>query len=700
MATREIRTPNASEHKLKIVNRSIIPVIVAISCAPFLSASAQAIASAGAQTTLALMPVPSSVTLHSGALTIDSTFRIAIVRHTDPRLRRAVARLIPRLEYRTGIPMSHGVNRDSAGATLIIDCNAAGEAVQGYDEDESYSIESGTSSITLHAATTVGVIRGLETLLQLVDADSAHYFIPAVSINDTPRFRWRGLLVDVSRHFEPVSVIERTLDGMSAVKLNVLHWHLSDDQGIRVESRRYPKLQELASDSTYYTQAQIREVVAYARDRGIRVVPEFDMPGHSTAWFAAYPQYASAVGPYSVGNGYIGYKGTFDPTREATYRFIDGFIGEMSALFPDAYWHIGGDEVDPTEWNANPRIQKYMRAHKLADNAALQAYFNQRMSQILARHHKRMIGWDEILHPGLPTTTVIQSWRGTQYLAQAASRGFSGILSAPYYLDAMASAEHMYLTDPLAGDSTMTPDQVSRVLGGEATMWAELLSPTNIDSRIWPRLAAIAERFWSPRDVQDVGDMYRRLAIQNVRLEQLGLDPETHTGTALRRMVNGPDIAPLAELLRFVEPANLGQRMHGQRVRQATPLVQIADAARPDPPNRWRINQLVQTIGSSSAASAAARDTLQSWFAEWRDLALRVRAIAERSPLAQGAIPAADALAKVSAIGLEALEARRSGTPFAKSWTDSAMVTLKTADQPQGVLHLVVVPAVRQLLFQ
>ncbi|MEO7041982.1 MAG: hypothetical protein ABI035_06965, partial [Gemmatimonadaceae bacterium] len=196
------------------------------------------------------------------------------------------------------------------------------------------------------------------------------------------------------------------------------------------------------------------------------------------------------------------------------------------------------------------------------------------------------------------------------------------------------------------------------------------------------------------------GDMYRRLAIQNVRFEQLGLDPETHTGRFLRRIVNGPDIAPLAELLRFVEPANLGQRMHGQRVRQATPLVQIADAARPDPPNRWHINQLVQSIRSSSAMSAAAHDTLQSWFTEWRDLAPRVHAIADRSPLVQGAIPAADALARVSAIGLEALEAQRSGVPLSKSWIDAAMVTLKEADQPQGVLHLVVVPAVRQLLVQ
>lgn len=647
------------------------------------------------------MPVPSSVTVADGSINIDSTFRVAVIHGADDaRLMRAVARVIPRLEYRTGIPMSHVIARDAAGATLVIDASRPGEVVQSINEDESYSITSNNGSLALHAATTVGVIRGLETVLQLVDGDAQHYFIPNVSITDTPRFRWRGLLVDVSRHFEPISEIEHTLDGMASVKLNVLHWHLSDDQGIRVESKRYPKLQGVGSDSLYYTQAQIREVVAYARDRGIRVVPEFDMPGHSSAWFVGYPQYASGPGPYQIGRKWTGYTGVFDPTRETVYRFIDGFIGEMSTLFPDAYWHIGGDEVNPTQWKQSERIQKFMAAHHLADVAALQAYFNQRLSKILTRHHKHMIGWDEILHPDLPRTTVVQSWRGTQYLGEAVSQGFSGILSAPYYLDAMKSAEQMYLADPLAGDSTLTPDETARVLGGEVCMWSELIAPGSIDSRIWPRLAAIAERFWSPRNVTDVGDMYRRLAIQNVRLEQLGLMQESHTDRFLRRIVNGPDIGALRDLLDFAEPVTLGQRVRGGPTTQMTPLVQFVDAARPDPPNRWRIQQLVAEIIASPRNSVAAHDTLARWFSEWRALAPRVHDAASRSPLAQGAIPAADALASVGSIGLAALEARKSGMPLSQAWADSAKATLTAADKPQALLHIVVVPAVRRLLMQ
>ncbi|MDQ2890399.1 MAG: beta-N-acetylhexosaminidase [Gemmatimonadota bacterium] len=647
---------------------------------------------------LTLMPMPATVAPHDGRLTIDSTFRVAIIRHADTRLVGAVSRMIPRLEYRTGIPMSHVLSRESAGATLVIDCDGAGEPVQGIDENESYTIESSRSRITLHAATTVGVIRGLETVLQLVDGDASHYFIPSVSISDTPRFRWRGLLIDVSRHFEPVAAVERTLDGMAAVKLNVLHWHLSDDQGIRVESRRFPRLQGAGSDSLYYTQAEIRAVVAYARDRGIRVVPEFDMPGHATAWFVGYPQYASGPGPYSVGRHWSGYPGVFDPTRASVYRFIDSFIGEMASLFPDAYWHIGGDEVDATQWKENARIQKFMTTHSLGDNAALQAYFNRRLSAILTRHHRRMIGWDEILHPELPRTTVVQSWRGTKYLAQAASQGFNGILSAPYYLDAMRSAEYHYLEDPLGGDSTLTPEQSARVLGGEACMWAELVSDGSIDSRIWPRLAAIAERFWSPRSVRDVGDMYRRLAIQDVRLEQLGLRDESHTDRFLRRTVNGPDVAALAQLLRFAEPVTLGQRVRGGPTSQVTPLVQIADAARPDPPARWGIEQLSNDAVSESASAAAARDTLRAWFGAWRGLPARVRLAANASPLVEGAIPAADALSGAAVIGITVLDARKRGVPLTKSWSDSANAALQTADRPQGLLHLVVVPAIRRLL--
>ncbi len=644
--------------------------------------------------------------MRDGRLDVDASFRVDVVRHTDPRLERAVQRMLPRLERRIGLPLSRHISHGARPqtATLVIDCAAPGEAIQSINEDESYSIDVSDSAVTLHAPTTVGVIRGLETVLQLVDADTKGFFIPAASIQDAPRFRWRGLLVDVSRHFEPVDAVKRTLDGMSDVKLNVLHWHLSDDQGFRVESHRYPKLHGMGSDSLYYTQAQIRDIIAYARDRGIRVVPEFDVPGHASSWFVGYPRYASAPGPYHLARKWSRFDPApvFDPTREDTYRFIDSFLGEMTTLFPDAYWHVGGDEVNSGQWNANPRIQAFMKAHQLANSAALQAYFNQRLSRILTKHHRHMIGWDEILHPDLPTTTVVQSWRGTKYLDQAVTQGFNGILSAGYYLDHMQSAAEHYLADPVPANSNLTSEQAARVLGGEACMWAEHISPGNLDSRVWPRAAAIAERFWSPREVTDVGDMYRRLAIESVRLEQVGIDNESHTDRFLRRIVNGPDVAPLHDMLAFAEPVTLGQRIRGQPTTQMTPLVFLVDAAVPDPPSKHQLSPLVDTATvagpTNAAAGDSARDSLTRIFAAWRGLPARVSDVASRAPVARGGIQAAQALGAAGIIGQAALEALSSGKPLPQPWIDSALVTLAALDKPQGLLHLTVVPAVRQLL--
>ena len=181
--------------------------------------------------------------------------------------------------------------------------------------------------------------------------------MPAISIDDSPRFPWRGLMIDVSRHFIPLDVLKRNLDGMAAVKLNVFHWHLSDNQGFRVESKKFPKLHELGSDGLYYTQDEVRDLIAYARERGIRVVPEFDMPGHSTAWFVGYPELASGPGPYEIERKWGVFDPAMDPTREETYKFLDEFIGEMARLFPDQFFHIGGDEVNGKQWDANPKIQ-------------------------------------------------------------------------------------------------------------------------------------------------------------------------------------------------------------------------------------------------------------------------------------------------------------------------------------------------------
>ena len=195
-------------------------------------------------------------------------------------------------------------------------------------------------------------------------------------IQDQPRFPWRGLMIDIARHYQPPEVLKRNLDAMAAVKLNVFHWHLTEDQGFRVESKKFPKLHTMGSDGFFYTQDQVREIIAYAAERGIRVIPEFDIPGHATSWLVGHPELGSAPGPYKIERGAGIFEPALDPTRDQTYKFLDGFLGEMAALFPDAYMHIGGDENEGKQWDRNPQIQAFMKAKGIKDNHALQAYFN------------------------------------------------------------------------------------------------------------------------------------------------------------------------------------------------------------------------------------------------------------------------------------------------------------------------------------
>ena len=643
----------------------------------------------------ALLPWPRAVTWNTGAFRLDTTFTIAVSGRTDPRLERALVRAVERLGRRTGITFSRTIVHAASGA-LVVTAKSAGPAVPDLSQDESYSLDVRPTGIKLDAATSVGIIRGLETLLQLTSADAQGYFFPAVSVQDAPRFKWRGLLLDVGRHFEPVEVVKRTLDGMALAKLNVLHWHLSEDQGFRVESKRFPRLQQLGSDGLYYTQDQIRDVVAYAADRGIRVVPEFDMPGHSSAWFVGYPALASGKGPYAIVRTWGVFDPAFDPTRESVYQFLDAFIGEMGTLFPDAFWHIGGDEVPGTEWKGSPRIQAWMKAHGMKDNAALQAYFNRRLIAILARHRKEVIGWDEILNPALPKTAVIQSWRGTQYLGQAAQQGYRGILSAPYYLDHIDQAADHYAADPLPAGSNLTDAEAARVLGGEACMWGEYVGPETVESRIWPRMLAVAERFWSPGSMTDVASMYRRLDAVSLQLADLGIPHLDHVERFVTRMMNGaPGGDALELLLSVTEPANFGQRADAMAWTQQTPLVRLVDAAIPDPDSRRLYAELAtRAVGGDTAAKAA----LESRFRALGALPAGVRGVAKEAPLAAEGIPAADMLASVAAVGTNALGHLTPGSTLSIPARDSALSVLRDAEKPYGMLRLTIVDAVRQLV--
>ena len=503
---------------------------------------------------------------------------------------------------------------DDESSLMKIETKRIGKVKLG--EDESYKLEVTKDGILLSAETDIGAIRGIETVLQLLDADSSGYFIPTINVNDKPRFQWRGLMIDAARHFMPVEVIKRNLDGMAAVKLNVFHWHLSDDQGFRVECKTFPKLTELGSDGDYYTQQQIKEVIKYADERGIRVMPEFDLPGHATSWLTAYPQYASVPGSYSIERNWGIFDPTFDPTKEKTYDFFDKFFKEMSSLFTDEYIHIGGDENSGKQWDDNPEIQKFMKANNIPDNHTLQSYFNSHLLKILTKYGKKMIGWDEIFHPDLPKSIVIQSWRGKESLEEAAKQGYRSILSQGYYIDLNQSTVFHYLNDPLPEDSPLTDEQKKLVLGGEATMWSEYVSPENIDSRIWPRMAAIAERFWSPGSVKDTIDMYRRLDVISFRLEELGLMHIKNYKMMLRRLCNNSDITALKNFVDVIEPVKQYERYQLMKQTQQSPLTRVVDASRPDAKVAREFRYFVDQFLSDDKTNL---DTIKSLLTLWKN---------------------------------------------------------------------------------
>jgi len=645
----------------------------------------------------ALMPVPASVNFQAGRLAINNKFSVATADFSDARLQAGIARVLKRLEGRTGVTLETP-SAPLASATLVVQCQTGGHAIPSPDEDESYRIDISDQRAKLSAPTVVGALRGLETLLQLIDGDRDGYYLPAVQIQDYPRFGWRGLLIDVARHYETMDVLKRNLDAMAAVKLNVLHWHLTEDQGFRVESKKFPKLHQLGSDGLYYTQNQVREIIAYAADRGIRVMPEFDIPGHSTSWLVGYPELGSAPGPYTIERRAGIFEPALDPTRESVYKFLDAFMGEMASLFSDPYIHIGGDENKGKQWDRNPHIQAFMKKKGIKDNNALQAYFNQRLLKILQKHHKKMIGWDEILQPELPKDVVIHSWRGPSSLAEAARKGYDGILSAGYYIDLIYPAADHYRADPIPADSTLTPEEMKHVLGGEATMWGEWVTPETIDSRIWPRTAAIAERLWSPRTVTDVDDMYRRLNVISLQLEEFGLTHQKNVDMMLRRLARSEDTSSLRTLVSIVEPVKQYRRYQVRPQTMLSPLTGLIDAARPDSAEARRFALMVEELLTDAPRLQLHRDEIRDVLAGWQDAGLALEPVIDRSPALMEVRPLAKDLSDLGRSGLEAIAYLRSGTAPTSQWRDAALARLDEAAKPKAALAFVVIPSVRKLV--
>ena len=641
-----------------------------------------------------LLPAPAHISFSGQSIRLEG-IKIVWDRKATPLEKKAAARFLGRLEK------LYGAATDTGPKTVLHIRTGQDPSYLTVNEREGYRLSVKGQNIRLEADGPAGVIHGFATILQLVHTGPSGRQITEADIQDAPRFSWRGLMIDVSRHFMSVETMERQLDAMELTKLNVLHWHLSDGTGFRIESLRYPKLQQAGAHHQYYTQSQVRSIVQYAADRGIRVVPEIDIPGHTLSLLQAYPELAAqqpvlvtdAAGRACTTSSADGQTTThcnrrpnlnnaaLNPVSPQVIDFAANLYAEIGKLFPDRYIHSGGDEVQDQQWLDNPAIVSYMKANGYKDVPALQAAFTAKIEKALAAQGKIMMGWDEVSEAPIPKDVVVEVWRNAKWTGSATKAGHPVVVSAGYYLDLLYSSANHYAVDPdatrpanlsaadtdrlrhqtlgrlesaFASDPDMAPlDEAQRklVLGGEAPLWAEIVSDEMLDARLWPRSAAIAERFWSPATVQDVDDLYRRLPVIMNELEKTGLLAREHTDRMIAELTPS-NITPLTILTSVTVPVQNYAMNHLAAPAGDAMLKSPAAIASPDSFSAIEFNALAKRYAAGDRSVVEQlRKSLNIWAAN--DAAYVQVAT---SPQLQLAEPVSKQLSQLAVLGLEALE--------------------------------------------
>jgi hexosaminidase len=757
---------------------------------------------------VSLMPLPSQLKLGNGSFVLEEGIGIVLKGPEDQVVSNSLDRFKSLISQKTGYSFS------DSGKGIAVVFKSVIEGSKPMEADESYEINIGKSGVELTANSGYGVLRGLETLKQLLVAEEDDFYLPFVKIKDSPRYLWRGLMIDVCRHWIPKEVILRNLEAMASVKMNVFHWHLSEHQAFRVESKVFPKLHELGSRGNYYTQEDIKEIVAFAGNRGIRVIPEFDIPGHATSYLVGYPELAAIPGPYQLQDNFGLATAVMDPSKEEVYRFLDQFIEEMATLFPDPYFHIGGDEVDFSDWDKNPSIVEFKAKNNIENNHDLQAYFNQRVEQILTKHGKKMVGWDEITNPHLSKDIVVQSWRDQKTLFHAVQSGFQGILSAGLYLDHKLPAAKHYAVNPeiLPGAVTIEPDSLlwehykldiyigenplksemvlygegenlrgvlglmenftgfedvqknadelsfnfespvgmlsvesvmegdsisgefsvmllsfpfkgvkigsdkmpgtvapkvekmeplteaekKYILGGEAAMWSELVDLNTIDSRIWPRTGAIAEKLWSPQEATtDVKDMYRRLEILSGRLEQLGLRHLSYPNELIHELAEGKDAEPGRILIEVLEESKYLSRLNLDRFADKA-LNEVADAAQAESLAALKFSWMVDQFLEENSQQLA--DQIENQLHIWKNNHDQFVQVAKGNPKLELLIPTSEELAIMSAYAIQSAQMIQSNKKVSKTEKADAIEKISKIDATHAGTVLAVEASLKKLI--
>jgi hexosaminidase len=534
---------------------------IASACFLFLAATVFA----GSSNVPAIIPLPQKMELRDGAFQLNAGTCV----YADSVSRATAKFLTDRLRPSTGYPLKVSTKHfDSAvfpGGILLTTKNA--DTNLG---PEGYELIVATNSVVIRAPTQAGLFYGVQTLLQSLPPEiyssnrvvNVAWQIPCVQIEDWPRFQWRGFMLDVSRHFFTKLEVETFLDAMAMHKLNVFHWHLTDDHGWRIEIKKYPKLTSIGawrpgvgfgfpSNSTtaygpdgryggFYTQKDIRDVVKYAAARHITIVPEIEMPGHSTAALAAYPQFSCTGGPFEPSMTAGIFNGIYDPAKEETFQFLSNIIAEVSPLFPGKYFHIGGDEVPKETWQKSADCQALMKREGLKNDEELQSWFTRRIEKIVNTNGHSMIGWSEILQGGLAKNAAVMDWIGGAKEAAVAGHDVVMTPTAYCYFDFYQSSNHitepkaaawggpltlsrMYSFEPMP--TNVPPELQSYILGAQGNLWTEQIpNLRHAEYMTFPRACALAEVTWSAKDAKNWDDFMRRLQIQAQRFDELDIN--------------------------------------------------------------------------------------------------------------------------------------------------------------------------------
>ncbi|MBB5768392.1 hexosaminidase [Xanthomonas arboricola] len=517
---------------------------------------------------LPLIPAPAEARRGNGSFRVGTGTVISIPTG-NAEVRRSAESLASLLQRTRGLTLE--VRTETTASPHSIRLERTPQAPVAHKEG--YSLDVDGNGIRIAARDGAGLFYGAISAWQLMtpDARKGDVAVPAVAIRDWPRFGWRGQHLDVARHFHDVATVKHVLDAMAAHKLNVLHWHLTDDQGWRIEIKRYPKLTEVGAWRTppgagrhgtperyggFYTQQQISEIVAYAARLHITVLPELDMPGHAQAAVAAYPDDVGVPGQRTQVGVDWGVNPYLFNTSERSLRFITNVLDEVLTLFPSAYIHIGGDEAVKDQWEASPAVRAQMRKLGVKDAHAMQGWFNEQLAAYLTSHGRRMIGWDEILEGGVPASASVMSWRGTEGAVTAAKQGHDVVLAPGdwLYLDNLQTTRSdepngrltvlplskVYAFDPVP--STLTAEQATHVLGAQGALWSEYIpSRWHIDHALFPRLSAVADVTWSPAAARNWKDFLARMPAQLQRYKALGIDYSDGAFAADIALEGGPN---------------------------------------------------------------------------------------------------------------------------------------------------------------